>query len=172
MIFFTVSFSRFTPLDFRTKSGKRPIKVGKRPIKEGKRPIKAMVLVGSSVGCLMGCFRAPPLCRKTAPEVYDQHASTFSTHSDTKAVPAFTAFANVYWRNPNGYQNKQLPKCLALRFQNQESPQQTKPKKGPKRKVHEFRPFFCEFWCFSLGRQARFTFRTFVPECPCEKFMN
>ena len=38
-----------------------------------------------------------------------------------------------------------------------ESPRQTKPKKGPKRKVHEFRPFFCEFWCFSLGKQARFT---------------
>ena len=24
--------------------------------------------------------------------------------------------------------------------------------------VHEFRPFFCEFWCFSLGKQARFTY--------------
>ena len=64
----------WNPLDFqevkrplRTKSGKRPIKVGKRPIKEGKRPIKAMVLVGISVGCLMGCFRAPPPWRKTAP---------------------------------------------------------------------------------------------------------
>ena len=62
------------PVDFqevkrplRTKSGKRPIKVGKRPIKEGKRPIKAMVLVGVSVSCLMGCFRAPPPSRKTAP---------------------------------------------------------------------------------------------------------
>ena len=62
------------PVDFqevkrplRTKSGKRPIKVGKRPINEGKRPIKAMVLVGISVGCLMGCFRAPPPWRKTAP---------------------------------------------------------------------------------------------------------
>ena len=38
-----------------------------------------------------------------------------------------------------------------------ESPRQTKPKKGPKRKVHEFRSFLCEFWCFSLGKQARFT---------------
>ena len=34
----------------------------------------------------------------------------------------------------------------------QESPRQTKPKKGPKRKVHELRPFLCEFWCFSLGK--------------------
>ena len=72
------------PVDFkeverplRTKSGKRPIKVGKRPIKEGKRPMKAMVLVGISVGCFMGCFRAPMPRRKTAPlkkaheEVYD-----------------------------------------------------------------------------------------------------
>ena len=62
------------PVDFqevkrpiRTKSGKRPIKVRKRPIKERKRPTKAMVLVGVSVGCLMGCFRAPPPWRKTAP---------------------------------------------------------------------------------------------------------
>ena len=62
------------PVDFqeikrplRTKSVKRPTKVGKRPINEGKRPIKAKVLVGVSVGCLMGCFRAPPPWRKTAP---------------------------------------------------------------------------------------------------------
>ena len=51
----------------RTKSGKRPMKVGKRPNKEGKRPIKAMVLVGMSVSCLMGCLRAPPPWWKTAP---------------------------------------------------------------------------------------------------------
>ena len=62
------------PLDFReakrplrTKSGKCPIKVGKRCTKEGKRPIKVMVLVGISVGCLMGCFRATLPWRKTAP---------------------------------------------------------------------------------------------------------
>ena len=51
----------------RTQSVKRPIKVGKRPINEAKRPIKAKVLVGVSVGCLMGCFRAPQPWRKTAP---------------------------------------------------------------------------------------------------------
>ena len=63
---FPVSFQEVKwPLT--TKSGKRPIKVGKGPIKEEKRPIKAMVLVGNSVGCLMGCFRAPPPWRKTAP---------------------------------------------------------------------------------------------------------
>ena len=61
MSFFTVSFSRFAPSRIRTKS------VGKRPINEGKRPIKAKVLVGVSVGSLMGCFRAPPPQRKTAP---------------------------------------------------------------------------------------------------------
>ena len=62
------------PVDFqdvkrplRTKSVKRPIKVGKRPFNKGKRPIKAKVLVGLSVGSLMGCFRAPPTWRKTAP---------------------------------------------------------------------------------------------------------
>ena len=51
----------------RTRSGKLPIKVGKQPINVGERPIKARVLVGISVGCLMGCFWAPPPWRKTAP---------------------------------------------------------------------------------------------------------
>ena len=51
----------------RTKSAKRPTKAGKRPINKGKRPIKTMVLVGMAVGCLMGCFRAPPPSWKTAP---------------------------------------------------------------------------------------------------------
>ena len=62
------------PVDFqevkrplRTKSAKRPIKVGKRPINEGKRPVKAKLLVGVSVGSLMGCFRASPPWWKTAP---------------------------------------------------------------------------------------------------------
>ena len=62
------------PVDFqegkrplRTKSMKSPIKVGKRPVNEGKQPIKAVVLVGISVGCLMGCFRATPPWRKAAP---------------------------------------------------------------------------------------------------------
>ena len=51
----------------RTKSAKRPIKVGKRPINEGKRPIKAKVLVGVSVGSLMGCFRATPAMAENGP---------------------------------------------------------------------------------------------------------
>ena len=62
------------PVDFqeakrplRTESVKRPIKAGKRPMNEGKRPIKAKVLVGVSVGSLMGCFRAAPPWGKTAP---------------------------------------------------------------------------------------------------------
>ena len=40
----------------------------------------------------------------------------------------------------------------------QESPQQTKPKKrkGQNEKFMSF-AHFCEFWCFSLGEQARFT---------------
>ena len=62
------------PVDFqeakrplRTRSVKRSIEVGKRPINERKRPVKAKVLVGVPVACLMGCFRAPPPWRKTAP---------------------------------------------------------------------------------------------------------
>ena len=44
-----------------------------------------MVLVGISVGCLMGCFRAPPPWRKTAPskkaheEVYGFAALSFKS---------------------------------------------------------------------------------------------
>ena len=48
----------------------------------------------------------------------------------------------------------------------QESPQQTKPKKGPKRKVHEFRPFLCEFWCVFPWENKHDSHWTFVPECP------
>ena len=39
----------------------------------------------------------------------------------------------------------------------QESARQTKSKKGPKRKVHEFRPFFVNDCVYFLGKQARFT---------------
>ena len=73
------------PVDFeeikrplRTKSGKRPIKIGKRPIKEGKWPIKAMVLVGIPVGCLMGCFRAPPTMAENGPSK-KAHRGSYST---------------------------------------------------------------------------------------------
>ena len=38
----------------------------------------------------------------------------------------------------------------------QESPRQTKPKKGQNEKFMNF-AHFREFWCFSLGKQARFT---------------
>ena len=81
------------PVDFqevkrplRTKSVKRPIKVGKRPINEGKRPIKAKVLVGVSVGCLMGCFRAPPPWRKTAPLKRPIKRSMILTHFSLLSV--------------------------------------------------------------------------------------
>ena len=81
---YTIAISRdmgpLSPVDFqeakrplRTKAGKRPIKVGKRPIKEGKRPIKAMLLVGMSVGCLMGCFRAPPAMAENGPPSKKDH---------------------------------------------------------------------------------------------------
>ena len=68
---------------FRTKSGKRPIKVGKRPI-EGKRPVKAIVLVGISAtswhfsGLLHGLFSGTPAMaengasEKAHREVYDK----------------------------------------------------------------------------------------------------
>ena len=76
---------------FRTNSNHRlettvytplAIEAGKRPINEGKRSIKAKVLVGVSVGCLMGCFRAPPPWRKTAPLKRPiKRSMTIPTHS-------------------------------------------------------------------------------------------
>ena len=42
----------------------------------------------------------------------------------------------------------------------------TKPKKGPKRKVHEFRPFLCEFWCFSLGKTSTIHISNFCSGMP------
>ena len=84
------------PVDFqevkrplRTKSVKRPIKVGKQPINEGKRPIKAKVLVSVSVGCLMGCFRAPPLWRKTAPLKRPIKRSMMFIKSSISTSPGF-----------------------------------------------------------------------------------
>ena len=48
--------------------------------------------------------------------------------------------------------------CSGVTLANQTKKKQ-KHKKGPKRKIHmNFAPIFlCEFWCFSLGKQARFT---------------
>ena len=59
---------------------------------------------------------------------------------------------------------------LFLRFF-RSRPGKPNQKKGQNEKFMNFARF-CEFWCFSLGKQARFTSRTFVPECPWEKFMN
>ena len=83
------------PVDFqevkrplRTKSVKRPIKVGKQPLNEGKRPIKAKVLVGVSVGCLMGCFRAPPPWQKTAPLKRPMKSSMRTYFYNVRAIRA------------------------------------------------------------------------------------
>ena len=75
------------PLRTKSVKMKRPIKVGKRPINEGKRPIKAKVLAGVSVGCLMGCFRAPSPWRKTAPLKRPiKRSMTFSSFSEPQGA--------------------------------------------------------------------------------------
>ena len=66
-------------------------------------------------------------------------------------------------RNPRGL-GPWGPEC-------QESPRQTKPKKGPKRKVHEFRPFFVNSGVVPWENK-RDSHRSCVPVCPREKFMN
>ena len=46
-------------------------------------------------------------------------------------------------------------------------------RKGQNEKFMNFALFLCEFWCFFLRKTStKLTSRTFVPECPCEKFMN
>ena len=52
----------------------------------------------------------------------------------------------------------------------QESPRQTKPKKVSKRKIHEFRPFVCEFWCFFfLGKTSTIHISNFCSGMPLRK---
>ena len=48
------------------------------------------------------------------------------------------------------------------------SPQQTKPKKGPKRKVHEFL-LFCEFWCFFSRKTSTIHISNFCSGMPPRK---
>ena len=58
------------------------------------------------------------------------------------------AQADLVWES---WKHKRQAKTLWV---SRESPRQTKPKKGPKRKIHELRPFLCEFWCFFLGKTS------------------
>ena len=51
-------------------------------------------------------------------------------------------------------------------------PGKKKPKKGPKRKVHEFSPAFVNSGDVFPWENKHDSHRTFVPECPREKFMN
>ena len=96
------------PVDFQevkrplaAKSGKRPIKVGKRPISEGKRPIKAMVLVGISVSCLMGCFRASRPWWKTAPLKRPIKRSMISPRFDFPIDAQIASWNRLAIRNRN-----------------------------------------------------------------------
>ena len=57
-------------------------------------------------------------------------------------------------RNDNNITDNRIRKifkfyCHGISEEIQESPRQTKPKKGPKRKVHEFRPIFVNSGVFS-----------------------
>ena len=79
-----------------------------------------------------------------------------------KKVPRRTNFGGRRKKNTNG---------VAIHHFFRSCPGKPNQRKGQNEKFMSF-AHFCEFWCFSLGKQARFTSRTFVPECPCEKFMN
>ena len=71
---------------------------------------------------------------------------------------------------PSGLTYMTWPK-VGQQTQIMSRPGKPNQKKGQNEKFMNF-AYLYEFWCLSLGKQARFTFRTFVPECPCEKFMN
>ena len=83
------------------------------------------------------------------------------THANTQNLPHVRAF-------PASIRELSPPKRLF--FSGVAPANQTKERVKTK-SSYEF-ALFCEFWCFSLGKQAPFTFRNLVPECPCEKFMN
>ena len=102
----------------KAKSGKRPIKVGKRPIKEGKRPIKGMVLVGISVGCLMGCFLAPPPWRKTPPLKRPIKGSMISSNLPSPRIldtDCITDLVNLDCGGINFSLNQPAPMCRKAR---------------------------------------------------------
>ena len=96
----------------------------------------------------------------------------FSMRKSRSEVPETGGFRGrkVPGEGPGGQGKKRKKGCTK---KNQESPRQTKPKKGPKRKVHmNFAHFFVNSGVFPWEKKTRFTSRTFVPECPWEKFMN
>ena len=64
--------------------------------------------------------------------------------------------------------------CLLLRLrQSGVAPANQTKERGKTKSSWISPPFFCEFWCFFLGKTStKLTYWTFVPECPCEKFMN
>ena len=65
----------------------------------------------------------------------------------------------------------ETPRSPSDRDKSQESPRQAKPKKGQKREIHEFAHFCVNSGVFPWENK-RDSHRTFVPECPREKFMN
>ena len=102
-------------------------------------------------------------------ENFNPGASEFPTKNRGLAAGALENF-NPAWNFQSRRAILNFFNLWALRVwggpQNKESPRQTKPKKGPKRKVHMNLPILVNSGVFAKEKQARFTYRTFVPECP------
>ena len=105
------------------------------------------------------CDQTPHLNHSTPPTLYHGAPHNVSQYSSHRlcSVPPICIAALYSWKSTWGLgPRKQLKSKPGS--DNQESPQQTKPRKRPKRgKVHEFRPFFVNSGVFFLGKQARFT---------------
>ena len=117
-------------------------------------------------------FRAPG--KANLPRTFGRHCRdlvpTFRAGCFLKStVPAFSSFSELW-----------TPVCENLQFSAKicgflhppigSRPGKPNQRKGQNEKFMNF-AHFCEFWCFSLGNQARFT-SNFCSECPREKFMN
>ena len=91
-----------------------------------------------------------------------------SSTEATRSALQNGSFGRGLFSNPAAC-SKRTRKRLCSFF-DQESPRQTKPKKGRNEKFMNL-TLFCEFGCFLLAKQAQFT-SNFGSNLPREKFMN
>ena len=123
--------------------------------------------------------------RETQAEQYSDTVLGFSLpkqRSRNSILPVFQPkVLSIARQHVGAFQTRVSKTCLSMAcYANkakkvaQESPRQTKhQRKGQNEKyLMNFAHFSVNSGVFSLGKQARFTHWTFVPECPCEKFMN
>ena len=77
----------------------------------------------------------------------------FFTRPGSRGFKKLSEFGNSSLQGHESFQNPSLTVFLRSR----PPANQTKERAKTKSSYEHFAPFSCEFWCFSLGKQARFT---------------